>query len=57
MNMPKIVIPGDKAKRAQQIAALEYLLQHDTDDKSREIHRQALQDLKSGSAGKLSATL
>jgi hypothetical protein len=57
MNMPKIVIPDDKTKLARQVAALEYLIQQDTDDKSREIHRQALRDLKSGSAGKSRTTL
>lgn len=44
--IPRVTIPTDPTKRKQQIAALEYLIQRDTDDKSREIHRQALEDLK-----------
>ena len=46
MNIPQIVIPTDKVKLQRQIEALEYFLQHDTDQQSIEIHRQALAQLK-----------
>lgn len=46
MNIPQVVIPTDKIKLQRQIEALEYFLQHDTDQQSIEIHRQALEQLR-----------
>ena len=46
MNIPQVVIPTDKVKLQRQIEALEYFLQHDTDQQSIEIHTQALKQLK-----------
>ena len=39
-------IPSDKDKIKKQIKALEYQLTIDTDIKDKEIHQQALNDLK-----------
>ncbi|MDO6353558.1 hypothetical protein Q3V94_00475 [Caloramator sp. CAR-1] len=44
--MIKVVIPKDTEKLQKQIAALEYQIQHDTSEKNRAIHQQALEDLK-----------
>lgn len=44
--MLKVEIPGDIVKLKQQIAALEYQIKHDTNEKDREIHKQALEELK-----------
>ena len=46
MNIPQIEVPKDKIKLQRQIEALEYFLQHDTDQQSIEIHTQALKTLK-----------
>lgn len=39
-------IPQDAEKLKQSIVALEYQLEHDADEQSREIHRQALSKMK-----------
>lgn len=44
--MLKVEIPRDIVKLKQQIAALEYQIKHDTNEKDREIHKQALEELK-----------
>lgn len=45
-NLPRVEIPKDKEKIKQLIAALEQQLQKDTNEKDKEIHRKALEDLK-----------
>ena len=45
--MITIDIPADKKKLEKQIKALEYQLKRDTDIKDIEIHRVALEKLKS----------
>lgn len=42
--MPTVQINRKKLK--QQIAGLEYLIKHDTNEKDREIHQRALKRLK-----------
>lgn len=42
----KVEIPKDERKLKHQIEALEWLLAHDQDDLSREIHGKALEDSK-----------
>ncbi|MGJ7044622.1 hypothetical protein [Thermoanaerobacterium thermosulfurigenes] len=44
--MLKVVIPENREKIQRQIQALEWQLTQDTDEKSREIHQQALETLK-----------
>ena len=43
--MIKIIIPT-KDKQLKQIKALEWQIQQDTNQKDREIHKQALEQLK-----------
>lgn len=40
------VIPKDKKKLKQEIEALEYLLQQECDEKSKEIYQQTLRQYK-----------
>lgn len=44
--MLKFEVPEDKAKIKKQIAALEYQIKNDTNDKDKTIHVAALNDLK-----------
>lgn len=44
--MLNIIIPKEVAKIKQQITALEYLIAVDTNAKDKEIHQQALNQLK-----------
>ncbi|MEW8998435.1 MAG: hypothetical protein AB2462_11720 [Thermoanaerobacter sp.] len=45
--MVKIVIPDNKERIQKQIEALKYLIDEvDTDEKSKQIHQEALQDLQ-----------
>ena len=44
--MITIEIPKDLSKIEKQIAALEWQIKQDTNEKDREIHKQALQELK-----------
>ncbi len=44
--MLKVGIPKSKADIQKQIAALEYQIPLDTNEKDREIHTQALEDLR-----------
>ena len=44
--MLKVEIPNSLDKLTQQIEALKYLIANDTNDKDREIHKQALADLE-----------
>lgn len=46
MNKPSLQIPTDLKQLKKQISALKYQLQHDTNEKDREIHKQALEDLR-----------
>lgn len=46
MGKIKIEIPKDKKKLQEQIQALEYLVKHDTNEKDKEIHQEALNNLK-----------
>lgn len=45
--MISVEIPADRKKILEQIQALEYALKHDINDRDREIHCIALQQLKS----------
>ena len=45
-DMPRVVIPSDPKKLQQQIEALKYLLEHDTREKDKAMHLQALADLE-----------
>ena len=42
--MLRVEIPKDERKLRNQISALEWLLAHDQDDLSKEIHWKALED-------------
>lgn len=42
----KISVPNDKTKIQQQIKALKYQITHDTNEKDKEIHKQALKELE-----------
>lgn len=42
----KVIVNNDRAKIQKQIQALEWQIKHDTDDKSRQIHKEALKQLK-----------
>lgn len=44
----KTVIPESKAKIQKQIEALEFILTKDTNEKDKDIHKQALEALKEG---------
>lgn len=46
MNIPKVVVSTDRNKLQRQIKALEYFLEHDKDDFSISVHKQALETLK-----------
>ena len=43
--MLEVVISEDKSKIAKQIQALKYLIKNDTNQKDKEIHKQALKEL------------
>ena len=43
---PTVVVPNAPKKRAEMIFALEYQLAHDANEKEKEIHRAALEKLK-----------
>lgn len=42
----KVIPVNDITKLDRQIKALRYQLKHDTDDKSRQIHKMALEELE-----------
>ena len=44
--MLKVVIPDSLKKLQQQIEALKYLIEHDTSEKDKAMHLQALADLE-----------
>ena len=44
--MLQIVIPTDKLTLAKQIKALKYALKQDTNDKDKQIHQSALEQLE-----------
>lgn len=44
--MVRVSVPTDKNKLKKQISALEWQLTQDKSEKDREIHRQALTELK-----------
>lgn len=44
--MLKVVIPDSPKKLQQQIDALKYLIEHDTREKDKSMHLQALADLE-----------
>lgn len=46
MDKPEIIVPEDRNKLEQQIKALEYLLTQDTNAKDKEIHQEALHELR-----------
>lgn len=41
-----VVIPPDKEKLERQIAALKYLIENDTNEKDRQIHKDMLRQLE-----------
>lgn len=51
MQIPKVEIAKDPAKLKQQIAALEYQIPLDTSELDRQIHTQALEDLRAAERG------
>lgn len=46
MDKLKVVTPEDKEKILKQIEALEWQIKEDKNDKDRQIHKEALKDLK-----------
>jgi hypothetical protein len=51
MDLPIIQTPTDLKQLKKQISALEYQLQHDTSEKDRQIHTQALEQLREAEKG------
>lgn len=45
-NLPRVEIPRDREKIKKLIAALEQQLKVDNNEKDKEIHKRALEDLK-----------